>query len=431
MRVIILLALALGFCAAFAAAQLGYDNCLGCHDPVGPAIVETPHAKANGVLCSDCHGEHAGNPAAENIRSLEAVPATGSLQNLHPLPTPPSTPTSPTHAKTDRGLPELPRHVARGGDDGGPADAGEPAGPEGFGGFVPALPQQGPRGGQQALPPSAEPDRQPVRQLPRSAQERPEIRTKAIDRKCAACHPETGGPFMYVHLSGQYRGCVECHNPHGSPYPNLSTAARCGSCACPATPTRRRSWTWPIPGISTAPPATRGSTAPTSATSSSTRRCFAAAWPLHRQIDADCRTAYEQHRNGGSPLGPKLVGQPGGRGGPGREAMYSSMVPLPWKPCRTWTCRSSDDLLWKQPDSSIESSGARSESSSPLRAPWKTRERGFMPGLAALSPWSVNGRPCGLPACDTASSAAGARCHSTNRFLECRSSFQLSQAARR
>ena len=26
---------------------------------------------------------------------------------------------------------------------------------------------------------------------------------------------------MYVHLGTQYRGCVECHTPHGSPYPNL------------------------------------------------------------------------------------------------------------------------------------------------------------------------------------------------------------------
>ena len=75
MRLFFLLALGIVLCGGFAAAQLGYDNCLECHDPVGPAIVKTPHAKANRVLCSDCHGEHAGNPAAENIRTLKQSPS--------------------------------------------------------------------------------------------------------------------------------------------------------------------------------------------------------------------------------------------------------------------------------------------------------------------------------------------------------------------
>jgi DmsE family decaheme c-type cytochrome len=46
---------------------------------------------------------------------------------------------------------------------------------------------------------------------------------RTIFRKCIDCHPETGGPFIYVHLGTQHEGCMECHVPHGSPNPNLLT----------------------------------------------------------------------------------------------------------------------------------------------------------------------------------------------------------------
>lgn len=101
MRATTLLTLGLGLCCGFAAAQLGYDNCLGCHDPVGPAIVKTPHAKANGVLCSDCHGEHGGPPSPENIRSLKKSPAREIFQTCTRCHTGFHANES-THAKTDR-----------------------------------------------------------------------------------------------------------------------------------------------------------------------------------------------------------------------------------------------------------------------------------------------------------------------------------------
>jgi len=48
-----------------------------------------------------------------------------------------------------------------------------------------------------------------------------EINTKQIDSKCKECHPEAGGPFMYVHLGTENDGCIECHSPHGSTNSNM------------------------------------------------------------------------------------------------------------------------------------------------------------------------------------------------------------------
>ena len=239
MRVIILLALALGFCAGFAAAQLGYDNCLGCHDPVGPAIVKTPHAKANGVLCSDCHGEHGGPPAAENIRSLKKSPPQEVFQICTRCHTGFHANES-THAKTDRAC--LSCH------DMWHTEATTAARPTPANQLVRknsvdlCLPCHNKVRGEINKPYHHQQSR--IANLcvnchnPHKSDR--EIRAKDIDRKCAACHPETGGPFMYVHLGTQYRGCVECHNPHGSPYPNLLNRSTvrflCLSCHTNAPP---------------------------------------------------------------------------------------------------------------------------------------------------------------------------------------------------
>ncbi len=48
-----------------------------------------------------------------------------------------------------------------------------------------------------------------------------ELHTNAITNKCKSCHPEEGGPFMYVHLGTENNGCNECHNPHGSTNANM------------------------------------------------------------------------------------------------------------------------------------------------------------------------------------------------------------------
>jgi predicted CXXCH cytochrome family protein len=54
--------------------------------------------------------------------------------------------------------------------------------------------------------------------------------------KCAKCHPDRTGPFIYQHLSGTSdfgEGCLSCHNPHASANINLLKAngrALCLSC---------------------------------------------------------------------------------------------------------------------------------------------------------------------------------------------------------
>ena len=36
---------------------------------------------------------------------------------------------------------------------------------------------------------------------------------------CITCHTETAGPFIFPHAPREVDGCIECHEPHGSPNP--------------------------------------------------------------------------------------------------------------------------------------------------------------------------------------------------------------------
>ncbi len=50
---------------------------------------------------------------------------------------------------------------------------------------------------------------------------------------CISCHADVAGPFVYEHDPTSYLpgdGCVECHNPHGSPNPALLTSFSRGLC---------------------------------------------------------------------------------------------------------------------------------------------------------------------------------------------------------
>ena len=217
-----LILLGVGLFAGLAAAQAEADNCLDCHDTIGPAIIKTPHSKANNVQCSSCHGVHKGEePSADNINTLKKPVA----QDVFKVCTQCHTgfhANESTHAKTDRAC--LNCH------DMWHSEATVKARPIPVGKLVK-------KDSVELCLPCHNDVRAAINKPYHHQQSRianmcvnchnphkteREIRVhEEIDRKCANCHPETGGPFMYVHLGTQYRGCVECHTPHGSPYPNL------------------------------------------------------------------------------------------------------------------------------------------------------------------------------------------------------------------
>jgi len=67
-----------------------------------------------------------------------------------------------------------------------------------------------------------------------------------FDRSCQSCHPEYSGPFLYEH-SVTYThlvnggGCIECHQPHGSPNDRLLNQPGSGLCLqCHSVPPGHR-----------------------------------------------------------------------------------------------------------------------------------------------------------------------------------------------
>ncbi|NOZ14231.1 MAG: hypothetical protein GXO69_11435 [Acidobacteria bacterium] len=214
----------------------GNNSCLECHDSVQASIARTPHTFANHVSCEACHGPgnaHAKDPSANNIRSFKNSSAkeivatcTKCHSDKHPL----------LSSHLSNGQACLECHSL---------------------GHSPVFTDNGKR-----------PERRLLKNISaklctrchageKAKMNRPyhhpsdpfgnvclschnphktkiELRQNKVDKKCSTCHPETGGPFMYVHLGTQNRGCSECHDPHGSTNPNLlnrnTTRFLCLSC---------------------------------------------------------------------------------------------------------------------------------------------------------------------------------------------------------
>ncbi len=206
--------------------RVGSDTCTMCHDTIESQIDKTPHSPKKGVQCEDCHGPgsvHADDPSPKNIFSFkEKSPKSifekckkchkgmhkswsshflsgESCLNCHDM----------WHSEEenikDKSIPTegllkvestqlcLKCHTTQ------QNEFNKPFHHE-FKGV-----------GNSCI------------QCHNPHKSRKELRPRKMSKKCASCHPDMSGPFIYVHLGTQYEGCIECHKPHGSTNPNLLT----------------------------------------------------------------------------------------------------------------------------------------------------------------------------------------------------------------
>lgn len=204
-----------------AADRVGDDTCLACHDQVARPLSGTPHRSDRGVSCEDCHGDggdHADSPSVDNIRRFVGAAADDSARVCRACHLR-HQPGQSSHDSLAAGC--LACHTAWHGPD--------------TQGIAPArLLKSRPAAACVSCHSVAGADfRKPYRHRVatfanvcvschdphRSARE---LRGRGVERRCAGCHPEAAGPFVYTHLgtkSGQ--SCLECHLPHGSTNPHL------------------------------------------------------------------------------------------------------------------------------------------------------------------------------------------------------------------
>ncbi len=226
-----------GFALSFPVlGNVGNDSCLECHDGVAAAIARTPHTMTNRVSCEACHGAgdaHAKDPSPDNIRSFKGISAKQVVSTCNRCHSDKHALMS-SHLSNGRACLECHSlgHSTPFTDDG--------------------------RRPKRALLKDVSSSLCTRCHAPQKAkmnrpfhhpsddfdnvclschdphESRAELQRKAVDGKCATCHPEAGGPFMYVHPGTQNDGCSECHDPHGSTNPNLlnrsTTRFLCLSC---------------------------------------------------------------------------------------------------------------------------------------------------------------------------------------------------------
>ncbi len=215
---------------------VGSNTCVMCHDTVETEINKTPHNPQNGVQCEDCHGpgsKHADDPSPDNIfnfknkstRSIfkKCFKCHGDMHknwsshflegksclNCHdtwhsektvnefPIP-------KPNLLKDGSAALCFKCHITQKIE------------------FARPFHHQFSGTGNSCL------------RCHNPHKSRKEIRPRQMSQKCGSCHPDTSGPFVYVHLGTQHNGCLECHKPHGSTNPNLlirnNTRFLCLSC---------------------------------------------------------------------------------------------------------------------------------------------------------------------------------------------------------
>jgi len=207
-----------------AAERIGDDMCLGCHDTLLPALQRTPHYSVNSVECEDCHGpgsDHMEDPSPENIISFRQQAGreiTDICKSCHT-----EFHTGSSHYEEQRSC--LSCH------DMWHSDATVSDDPTPNVHLVKSKTESLCTTCHQKV---AHDFMKPYRHKQvlfanvclnchNPHQSERELRARQIERKCITCHPDAGGPFVYVHLGTRHEGCLECHVPHGTPNPNLLT----------------------------------------------------------------------------------------------------------------------------------------------------------------------------------------------------------------
>jgi len=229
------------------AKNVGNQACFTCHDNMEKRLNRTPHNSMNGVGCESCHGPgsiHAEDPSSENIFTFKKAAAikifkvcSACHKNMH------SSYSSHMregnsclqchnmwHSDKTIQISEIPSlHLLRSTDDSlcfkcHKIQRGE---------FARPFHHQFTGSGNSCV------------SCHNPHMTKRELRPRRISRKCAKCHPDMAGPFVYVHLGTQHEGCMECHTPHGSTNPNLLTRSTtrflCLSCHTSTSKTHNQS----------------------------------------------------------------------------------------------------------------------------------------------------------------------------------------------
>lgn len=228
-----------GFVWAAEDAPLTNDICLGCHEDLGPRLAKTTHSAGNRVNCVDCHGSgaaHAEDPKASNIKGLKDA---GSEEVFKTCTKCHSTLVKNHSSHFRSGSACLSCH------DMWHSEKTAKAAPNPLPKLVkgrtwemcfPCHNAQRAEFNKPYHHRSGKTENGCVACHNPHASSK-ELRSPAVEKRCAQCHVEAAGPFVYIHMGTKSHGCMECHIPHGSMTPNLlaqtSVTYNCLSCHVP------------------------------------------------------------------------------------------------------------------------------------------------------------------------------------------------------
>jgi len=219
-----------------AAANVGDDACMECHEDTAAAVMKTVHVAANGVSCESCHGSgdaHIEDPMPENIRTFGSLNAD---EIIHTCGT--------CHVDMQ---PIKSSHFGEGkaclnchneGHGAAFVESGQVANRNLVNDISSGLCTDCHTDVRTRM---NRPYSHPMNDYDNTCvgchnphQTRTDMLGQRMNETCATCHPTQNGPFMFEHLGTRNEGCGGCHEPHGSTHPNLlnrhTTQILCISC---------------------------------------------------------------------------------------------------------------------------------------------------------------------------------------------------------